>query len=472
MGTAAQRTVIVGPPGTGKTTRLLEILDEERRRVPLEAIGFLAFTRQAAYQAGERLGEEPESLPYFRTLHSFCYMQLGLNRGQVFGHRHEQKFCEEVGIDYKRGASAVDGDLRSLRGGEGNLLFHLDSLARGRQMDLEDVCQLSAPLPLPAEAFLTAAKHLANYKARQGVLDFTDMLEDFARVGVVPRLEVLFVDEAQDLSALQWVIVEKIIREGGVRRVYFAGDDDQAIYTWAGADVSTFVNLEGEEHVLHHSHRVPHSVQRLALQVVKEIGERREKVWESREGEGQLQYALAPEHVDFSQGEWLILARNSYLLKPVAALLKRRGLLYNWHEQPSVTDEELKAIRHWERYRQYGSSEDLEIAWKHLPDELPARTVPWYQALNLNPVKAEYIRSSLRQGERLFDEPRITLSTVHRTKGDERDNVLLLSDYSYRTARTMCEAPDDEWRVAYVGVTRCREKLVVVRPRTRYHYTL
>lgn len=46
------------------------------------------------------------------------------------------------------------------------------------------------------------------------------------------------VDEAQDLTPLQWDMVVKIAKS--VWRVYIAGDDDQAIYEWNGAEVEYF----------------------------------------------------------------------------------------------------------------------------------------------------------------------------------------------------------------------------------------
>ena len=71
-----------------------------------------------------------------------------------------------------------------------------------------------------------------KYKEAFQLIDFTDMIEKFIVSKLCPKYDVAFVDEAQDLSPIQWKMFN-IIKENS-KYVILAGDDDQAIYGWAG----------------------------------------------------------------------------------------------------------------------------------------------------------------------------------------------------------------------------------------------
>ena len=56
-------TKIFGPPGTGKTTTLLDYVEKYiNKGVPLSRIGYFAFTRKAANEAKQRMLERKPSL--------------------------------------------------------------------------------------------------------------------------------------------------------------------------------------------------------------------------------------------------------------------------------------------------------------------------------------------------------------------------------------------------------------------------
>ena len=63
---------------------------------------------------------------------------------------------------------------------------------------------------------------------------------------------------------------------------------------------------------------------------------------------------------------------------------------------------------------------------------------------------------------------RILLSTIHGAKGGESQNVVLLTDLSRNTQTNYERNPDDENRLFYVGATRTKEHLHIVKPKDIY----
>ena len=98
------------------------------------------------------------------------------------------------------------------------------------------------------------------------------MLERFVADCGPLDVDAALVDEAQDLSRLQWRVVRHAFTNAA--RLFVAGDDDQAIYQWSGADVESFLNLKGEREVLGHSHRLPKLVKATAARVIARVARR------------------------------------------------------------------------------------------------------------------------------------------------------------------------------------------------------
>ena len=86
------KTIVLGPPGTGKTTTLLNKVDSYLKETDPDKIGYFAFTQKAAYEARDRAMKQfnytEDDLPYFRTLHSLAFRKLGLKKDQVMQPRH------------------------------------------------------------------------------------------------------------------------------------------------------------------------------------------------------------------------------------------------------------------------------------------------------------------------------------------------------------------------------------------------
>ena len=75
---------ILGPPGTGKTTKLIKYVKTfVKLGTPIDKIGYFAFTTKAANEAVDRMLDahpklQKKDLKHFRTLHSLAFNQLGI----------------------------------------------------------------------------------------------------------------------------------------------------------------------------------------------------------------------------------------------------------------------------------------------------------------------------------------------------------------------------------------------------------
>lgn len=492
--------LIFGSPGCGKTTALLGIVDDELASgTPPDRIGYVSFTRRAAEEAVSRacarFSLERKQLPFFRTLHSLCFRVMGLKSGEVLEGQRLQAFGEIVGHKITGRFSLEDGTIFGFE--KGDRLLFMENLARVRGVSLREVYNEDHD-DLSIHELERFSAALREYKTELGIVDFTDMLQQFCAGGPSLNLEVLLVDEAQDLSLLQWEMVRKLAR--GTRRIVVAGDDDQALYRWAGADVETLIQMEGTVRVLDQSWRVPRAVQDLASEVIGRVRHRREKAWRPRPEDGSVMRHRSVGAVDLSGPDVLILARNRYLLRETESMIRSQGYLYESHGASSIRPSVLAAVLYWERLRQkrrevtgaearkmyemMSVGRGFQRGHKSLPqvgdDEVVTMEIlrerggllanpeaVWHDVLDrMSMSDIAYIRAALRRGENLQASPRIRLSTIHGMKGGEAAQVILLTDMAMRTFQESHRYPEDEARVFYVAATRAKEELHIVAPRT------
>ena len=146
---------------------------------------------------------------------------LNLTHTEVMGRAHYKELGEELGFSF----GEVDEDLGiPLGAGRGDRFSYTEQSARLKNISLKQACLDTGERYYDVKLYSDA---LVQYKRMRLLKDFTDMLQEYRIGGPVPPLEAVIVDEGQDLSPLQWRVVEKIW--AGVPKVYIAGDDDQAI---------------------------------------------------------------------------------------------------------------------------------------------------------------------------------------------------------------------------------------------------
>lgn len=501
------RNIILGPPGTGKTTRLLQIVEQRLSQgVPPDRIAFLAFTRRAAHEASERaadqFGLDPRrDLPYFKTLHSFATHMIGAT--SFFDEKAAEDFFALDQVKAALSGVKVTGHLNRLGtissvyqdvGFDHNVLRPI-MLAKNMGVDLRTFYDKSdVGKYMGWNALRDIAACLDEYKKHYDLLDYSDVIHLFCERKASPKLHTLIVDEGQDLSRVQRLMVDAI--EARSEESFIAGDDDQSIYGFAGADTDNFIRLEGNVEILRQSHRIPRAHHRISQQIVHRIQDRRPKEFNPRDEEGVVKWHRNIDAVDLSKGNWLLLGRTGRDVYKIQKSMCEKVLNYTRLATGNQLGERYRAVQNWETLIRGGtipvmeaklivklmktsrsgeSRTEIEYGARSKLNKLGVEYVtlefmrqelglnhcrPWPDALHM--VKdndRKHLTRCLNIG--LADEvPRITIGTIHSAKGAEADNVMLMTD-------GVVHDNPDEHRTFYVGATRAKQELHLIKPQRR-----
>lgn len=489
-------TKIFGPPGTGKTTTLLDLLERTLDAGTLpERVAYMTFTVKARAEAVKRTKKRfdftDEQMLYFRTLHSIAYRELGVSGPMMLRYQELKEFAELIGMEMTGPSRQTESGLTMTNGNlRGDRFMTFDHLRRHRGQTIEEAYRNwreHETIFITRHFCLTYKK----WKIDEGLLDFTDLLT--AITDPLP-VDVIFVDEAQDLSFLQWRTLEKLA--ANAKQVIVAGDDDQAIFAWAGANPEELLTLQGEAQVLGQSHRVPRVIHELAGKMISRVKRRQPKEWKPRRAKGQFDWLTDQQYADYDrEGSYLVLYRNHYLGQEVEAKLRLEGVPFGHQQKPTVGGAWSNAIVWWEALRKRGHvlpaqlhgiyeamtsgrgisrdarvqlsrTERQDIDLDTAREEMGLQTdAPWFEALDKIPHEdVAYIRTVVKHhgAKALTRDPKVHLSTIHAAKGGEADHVVLLTDLSRVISNEIQRQPDHERRVFYVGLTRARESLQLV----------
>lgn len=312
------------------------------------------------------------------------------------------------------------------------------------------------------------AMELAAAKKPAEGIDFADMIFLPVRNGwLSKKFDMVFVDEAQDMTVAQLEIARGICRG----RIAVVGDDRQAIYGFRGADSESLdrlkLELNAEELGLTTTYRCGRSIVELASTLVPDFTAAPTNPEGSITTIHMSKIADAVDHGDF------VLSRLNAPLVSLAMGLLRNG------KRARVAGRDIGAglkvlVRKLAKGRAAESIPEFIERVRSWSDREVARYTAADRADKIDQVldqadmlislteNAKSVRDLEGRIEALFTDDGlgqagiITCSSVHRSKGLEADRVFILAD-------TLRDNSQEERNIRYVAITRAKSSLVFVR---------
>jgi superfamily I DNA/RNA helicase len=509
----ANSTQVFGPPGSGKTAFLMRLIE---RRIaagtsPLD-ICFVSFSRKSIQEARDRAMKrfklDVSQLTRFRTLHSTGFTELGLSYGDVLGGADYRELGRMLGEEFNMNAKPEDGIILPVDLRRGSRYLHIIDRARYRMMSLEEEWKDHDTWDLSLFKAKQISEQLIEYKSAFNKVDYVDMIDLYTQ-RVTPRpMKLLIVDEAQDLTPLQWAMVKHMAQHA--EEVYLAGDDDQAIHRWTGVDVRLFIDMAEHRIILDQSYRLPKKIFDVGEHIVKRIKDRVPKDYRPTDQDGMVSWHYSFDTVPLNRGSWTIMARTNSFVSELAVRVQEMGYYYSIKGDPPITVQQARAIQTWrdlcsgkavehsrirELYEVVPKQGDRAVirrgASKLLDAADPMSLLSMddlvrefglldkgdllehhdaFHILNLGDEKRLYLQHVEASGEDITKPPRIKLSTFHAMKGGEDDNCAVYLGTTKACMET--RYPDDEHRAFYVGVTRAKKELHLIESSRKYRYTI
>lgn len=293
---------------------------------------------------------------------------------------------------------------------------------------------------------------------------------------------VLVIDEAQDMGADDFRLVQALMRHNEEMRVIAVGDDDQNIYAFRGSDSSymqSLVRNEGAKlYEMTENYRSVRAIVDCANRFVQRIPNRMKHI-PIVSVSNEQGHVEAPSNFQFSafnvqfEGTTAVLTRTNEETLQVAYELEQLGIhttvaqsmggfrfcnlaeVRYFLKQLAASDEISISQERWHEAKSrtvstYATSKCLDVM-RHFFADFEATHKVYYRS-----DLQEFILESNIEDFIAVDGKSVFVSTIHRAKGREFDTVYLMS-----------AVPDnsnvENMRSYYVGLTRAKRNLYLLQ---------
>ena len=312
-------------------------------------------------------------------------------------------------------------------------------------------------------------------------IDFSDMIWMPLAGGMdFPKYDFVFIDEAQDTNATRREVAKRLLKEGpNPGRLIAVGDQHQAIFGFTGADNDSLALLQKDFQMetlsLTTSFRCSKAVIAHAQKIVPHIQARPDAPEGSVSEINELDFHKALIKNPSLHSTSAILCRKNAPLMSVLLFLASNNIpcrfegkdqgdsyirLIKKLEPTSLPDLRHKLNQHYQT--QSAKLPPYKLA--ALNDEISSIStlsyLPHLKTISDLTVFIHSIFSPLPPNS----PPRITLSSIHKSKGLEWPTVFLLGRNAWMPSKfaTLQWMQEQEANLTYVAITRAKENLIEV----------
>lgn len=338
---------VISCAGSGKTTVLIARLLYQELVFGIKAYEMLVitFNKKASTEIEERYNKARKRMglgnftPSFNTFHAFFLRLL----------RTDTKYADTEVVDSYKYSFALTDLIKNSTGFE-TKLDTVKSILATRSYGINNKKDY-----LTYNEYGDVGRAIINkYEAllkENNEMDFDDMLlllyrELFER-GNKELLQVfketyklVLIDEFQDISGIQYDIIEELLNEIGMNSLTVIGDADQCIYSFRGSNpryITQFSKVvpSAKTHFLSVNYRCPQAILSFVAPSIYRNRDRVEIALQSSEEEGIVDFVGVTEddelleavEEDFRQGKSVaILVRNNHQKTIISDRLTRKGI--------------------------------------------------------------------------------------------------------------------------------------------------
>lgn len=503
--------VILGLPGTGKTTELIErVKTLISTNYSPDDFAICTYRKEMAKEMKGRLISAAHTdfnrVRYIATIHGLCKRLLGIEKQQIvneaeiidFAETNKYEYTPETGHDDEEGTITIDERYSYL-----NLIL---SLREWLITNMIPITQWKRCPHLPithqitTTSFLQVTEAWEKWKADRSLYDFQDLLSVVHERHLAPEVPILIVDEFQDTSPLEYAIYCQW--KEGKERVIIAGDPFQSIYSFKGATPAFFEAeqaIADKVTILRRSYRLPPTNWAFSKSILERVGYSPPDI-DPTEHQGHVvtltSIKYAPIVLGLKEASVMHLVRARYMKGILAGYLDTQGILHDLYPKRQLwLRDALQKVRKAEALttadfitlvQAYPASSLLGAEKKKVLGDLKNPPLGQHWKPTLQWLFTPETLAKMR-GPRPFDatlrgyipeaaRDRLTkaldyvggthrIRTIHAAKGDEAETVFLYDASTKkidRAAQTK-EGRQEEARVAFVGATRASRNLYIIK---------